>query len=74
LLGDYAKLHYLVDKIKKNSVNEQIIKLEAEFHDRQFNLLVVMLGLSLVAMIALVLLCVRSKMVVQESAENLGLD
>ncbi|XNS84109.1 Hpt domain-containing protein [Vibrio cyclitrophicus] len=74
LLGDYAKLHYLVDKIKKNSVNEQIIKLEAEFHDCQFNLLVVMLGLSLVAMIALVLLCVRSKMVVQESAENLGLD
>ncbi|MEZ9974425.1 Hpt domain-containing protein, partial [Vibrio lentus] len=39
LLSDYAQLNYLVDKIKKNSVNEQIIKLEAEFHERQFSLL-----------------------------------
>ncbi|WP_215404935.1 Hpt domain-containing protein [Vibrio gigantis] len=54
LLSDYAQLNYLVDKIKKNSVNEQIIKLEAEFHERQFNLLLVMLGLGLVAMSALV--------------------
>ncbi|MGF1800671.1 Hpt domain-containing protein [Vibrio gigantis] len=54
LLSDYAQLNYLVDKIKKNSVNEQIIKLEAEFHERQFNLLLVMLGLGLIAMSALV--------------------
>ncbi|OED61645.1 hypothetical protein A165_19540 [Vibrio tasmaniensis ZS-17] len=55
LLGDYAQLNYLVDKIKKNSVNEQIIKLEAQFHKSQFNLLLASLGLSLVAMIALIL-------------------
>ncbi|OBT27615.1 hypothetical protein A9266_02815 [Vibrio tasmaniensis] len=55
LLGDYAQLNYLVDKIKKNSVNEQIIKLEAQFHKSQFNLLLAVLGLSLVAMIALIL-------------------
>ncbi|MDN2669520.1 Hpt domain-containing protein [Vibrio sp. 14N.309.X.WAT.E.F5] len=55
LLGDYAQLNYLVDKIKKNSVNEQIIKLEAQFHKSQFNLLLAALGLSLVAMIALIL-------------------
>ncbi|MEZ8044303.1 Hpt domain-containing protein [Vibrio sp. 10N.237.312.C02] len=61
LLSDYAQLNYLVDKIKKNSVNEQIIKLEAEFHERQYNLLLIMLGLSLVAMIALVLWSVRSQ-------------
>lgn len=61
LLSDYAQLNYLVDKIKKNSVNEQIIKLEAEFHDRQYNLLLIMLGLSLVAMIALLLWSVRSQ-------------
>ncbi|MEZ8630394.1 Hpt domain-containing protein [Vibrio lentus] len=55
LLGDYAQLNYLVDKIKKNSVNEQIIKLEAQFHKSQFNLLLATLGLSLVTMIALIL-------------------
>lgn len=55
LLGDYAQLNYLVDKIKKNSVNEQIIKLEAQFHKSQFNLLLAALGLSLLAMIALIL-------------------
>ncbi|EDK26695.1 hypothetical protein VSWAT3_15644 [Vibrionales bacterium SWAT-3] len=54
LLVDYAQLNFLVDKIKQNSVNKQIIKLEAEYHERQFNLLLVMLGLSLVAMSALV--------------------
>ncbi|MEZ9438189.1 Hpt domain-containing protein [Vibrio atlanticus] len=68
LLSDYAQLNYLVDKIKKNSVNEQIIKLEAEFHDRQYNLLLFMLGLSLVAMIALVLWSVRS----QKSKKEVG--
>ncbi|MEZ9074322.1 Hpt domain-containing protein [Vibrio splendidus] len=67
LLSDYAQLNYLVDKIKKNSVNEQIIELEAEFHDRQFNLLLVMLGLSLVTMITLVLWGVRSKKLVQQA-------
>ncbi|MEL0610219.1 Hpt domain-containing protein [Vibrio echinoideorum] len=72
LFGDYAQLNYLVDKIKKNSVNEQIIKLEAEFHDRQFNLLVVMLGLSLVAMITLVVWCASAKKVVQEADESPG--
>ncbi|MFA0112117.1 Hpt domain-containing protein [Vibrio sp. 10N.261.46.E11] len=66
LLSDYAQLNYLVDKIKKNSVNEQIIKLEAEFHDRQYNLLLFMLGLSLVAMIALVLWSVRSQKSMKE--------
>lgn len=55
LLGDYAQLNYLVDKIKKNSVNEQIIKLEAQFHKSQFNLLIAALGLSLLTMIALIL-------------------
>ncbi|PMM57114.1 Hpt domain-containing protein [Vibrio splendidus] len=72
LLSDYAQLNYLVDKIKKNSVNEQIIKLEAEFHDRQFNLLVVMLGLSLVAMISLVVWGASAKKVVQEADESPG--
>ena len=72
LFGDYAQLNYLVDKIKKNSVNEQIIKLEAEFHDRQFNLLVVMLGLSLVAMITLVVWGASAKKVVQEADESPG--
>ncbi|MFS1490291.1 Hpt domain-containing protein [Vibrio splendidus] len=67
LLSDYAQLNYLVDKIKKNSVNEQIIELEAEFHDRQFNLLLVMLGLSLVTMITLVLWGVRSKKLIQQA-------
>ncbi len=55
LLGDYAQLNYLVDKIKKNSVNEQIIKLEAQFHKSQFNSLIAALGLSLLTMIALIL-------------------
>lgn len=54
LLVDYAQLNFLVDKIKQNSVNKQIIKLESEYHERQFNLLVAMLGLSLAAMIALI--------------------
>ncbi|MDD1821389.1 Hpt domain-containing protein [Photobacterium sp. ZSDE20] len=70
LLSDYAQLNYLVDKIKKNSVNEQIIKLEAEFHDRQFNLLLVMLGLSLVAMIALVLWGANAKKLTKETDEE----
>ncbi|MEZ9601350.1 Hpt domain-containing protein [Vibrio sp. 10N.286.46.A8] len=71
LLSDYAQLNYLVDKIKKNSVNEQIIKLEAEFHDRQYNLLLFMLGLSLVAMIALVLWSVRSQKSMKEVDQEL---
>ena len=54
LLVDYAQLNFLVDKIKQNSVNKQIIKLESEYHERQFNLLVAMLGLSLTAMVALI--------------------
>ena len=72
LLSDYAQLNYLVDKIKKNSVNEQIIKLEAEFHDRQFNLLLVMLGLSLVAMSGIVLWGVRSKKTITEAGHELS--
>lgn len=72
LLGDYARINFLVDKIKKNSVNEQIIKLEAEFNDRQFNLLTVMLGLSLVAIIALIWWGVSSKRVMQEVEPELG--
>ncbi|WP_299694650.1 Hpt domain-containing protein [uncultured Vibrio sp.] len=59
LLGDYAQLNYLVDKIKQNSVNEQIIKLEAEFHERQFTLLLAMLGLSATFIVGLVLWGVR---------------
>lgn len=66
LLSDYAQLNYLVDKIKKNSVNDQIIKLEDEFHGRQYTLLLVMLGLSLMAMIALVLWSVRSQKSIKE--------
>ncbi|MEZ9700599.1 Hpt domain-containing protein [Vibrio sp. 10N.261.46.E12] len=72
LLSDYAQLNYLVDKIKKNSVNEQIIKLEAEFHERQFNLLLVMLGLSLMAMSAIVLWSVRSKKIMEEVDQELS--
>ncbi|OMO27963.1 hypothetical protein BH582_19705 [Vibrio sp. 10N.222.47.A9] len=72
LLSDYAQLNYLVDKIKKNSVNEQIIKLEAEFHDHQFNLLLVMLGLSLVTMITLVLWGVRSRKLIQQADKELS--
>jgi len=72
LLSDYAQLNYLVDKIKKNSVNEQIIKLEAEFHDRQFNLLLVMLDLSLVTMITLVLWGVRSRKLIQQADKELS--
>ncbi|MEZ8239811.1 Hpt domain-containing protein [Vibrio splendidus] len=72
LLSDYAQLNYLVDKIKKNSVNEQIIKLEAEFHDRQFNLLLVMLGLSLVTMITLVLWGFRSRKLIQQADNELS--
>ncbi|CDT39707.1 hypothetical protein VCR15J2_290082 [Vibrio coralliirubri] len=72
LLSDYAQLNYLVDKIKKNSVNEQIIKLEAEFHDRQFNLLLVMLGLSLVAMSGIVFLGVRSTKTMKEADQELS--
>ena len=68
LLSDYAQLNYLVDKIKKNSVNEQIIKLEDQFHGRQYTLLLVMLGLSLVAMIALVLWSVRSSKFIKGAA------
>ena len=59
-------INFLVDKIKKNSVNEQIIKLEAEFNDRQFNLLTVMLALSLVTIIAFVWWGVSSKRAMQE--------
>ncbi|UPR34894.1 Hpt domain-containing protein [Vibrio cyclitrophicus] len=72
LLSDYAQLNYLVDKIKKNSVNEQIIKLEAEFHDRQFNLLLVMLGLSLLAMSGIVVWGVRSKKTITEVGHELS--
>ena len=72
LLSDYAQLNYLVDKIKKNSVNEQIIKLEAEFHDRQFNLLLVMLGLGLVTMTTLVLWGVRSRKLIQQADKELS--
>ncbi|PML33329.1 hypothetical protein, partial [Vibrio sp. 10N.261.52.A1] len=59
LLVDYAQLNFLVDKIKQNSVNKQIIKLESEYHERQFNLLVAMLGLSLAAMVALIVWSAR---------------
>nr|WP_122046986.1 Hpt domain-containing protein [Vibrio atlanticus] len=71
LLSDYAQLNYLVDKIKKNSVNDQIIKLEDEFHERQYTLLLVMLGLSLMAMIALVLWSVRSQKSMKEVDQEL---
>lgn len=70
LLSDYAQLNYLVDKIKKNSVNEQIIKLEAEFHDSQFNLLLVMLGLSLVAMSGIVFWGARSTKTMKEADQE----
>lgn len=65
LLVDYAQLNFLVDKIKQNSVNKQIIKLESQYHERQFNLLLVMLGLSLVAMSALVAWSVSVRKVAQ---------
>lgn len=72
LLSDYAQLNYLVDKIKKNSVNEQIIKLEAEFHERQFNLLLVMLGLGLVAMSTLVVWGLSVRKAAQQPKGELG--
>lgn len=53
LLGEYAQLNYLVDKIRKNSVHKEIITLEAGFHQRQFYLLVAMAGISLLAIFTL---------------------
>ncbi|CAH6803997.1 Phosphorelay protein LuxU [Vibrio chagasii] len=74
LLVDYAQLNFLVDKIKQNSVNKQIIKLEAEYHERQFNLLLVMLGLSLVAMGALVVWSINVRKSAQQPKAELSAD
>ncbi len=74
LLVDYAQLNFLVDKIKQNSVNKQIIKLEAEYHERQFNLLLVMLGLSLVAMSALVVWSISVRKSAQQPKAELSAD
>ncbi|CAH6950004.1 Phosphorelay protein LuxU [Vibrio chagasii] len=74
LLVDYAQLNFLVDKIKQNSVNKQIIKLEAEYHERQFNLLLVMLGLSLVAMGALAVWSINVRKSAQQPKAELSAD
>ncbi|CAH6910462.1 Phosphorelay protein LuxU [Vibrio chagasii] len=74
LLVDYAQLNFLLDKIKQNSVNKQIIKLEAEYHERQFNLLLVMLGLSLVAMGALVVWSINVRKSAQQPKAELSAD
>ncbi|MCG9551907.1 Hpt domain-containing protein [Vibrio sp. Isolate31] len=66
LLVDYAQLNFLVDKIKQNSVNKQIIKLESEYHERQFNLMLVMLGVSLIAMSGLVVWSVSVRKAAQQ--------
>ena len=49
LLGNYAQLNYLVDRIKKNSVNEQIIALENQYHSGQFYMLTALAVLSALA-------------------------
>ncbi|KAB0303153.1 Hpt domain-containing protein [Vibrio fortis] len=46
LLGNYAQLNYLVDRIKKNSVSEQIIALENQYHSGQFYMLISLAVLS----------------------------
>ncbi|WP_394248120.1 Hpt domain-containing protein [Vibrio profundi] len=55
LLGDYARLNYLVDRMKKNSTNEQIVLVESQFHDYQFYLLLLAIGSSLAAFSAIFL-------------------
>ncbi|UTT84348.1 Hpt domain-containing protein [Vibrio pelagius] len=49
LLGNYAQLNYLVDRIKKNSVNEQIIVLENQYYSGQFYILTSLAVLSVLA-------------------------
>lgn len=55
LLGDYARLNYLVDRMKKNSTHEQIILVESQFQNYQFYLLLLAIGTSFAALIAILL-------------------
>ena len=61
LLGDYAQLNYLVDRIKKNSVNEQIIALENQYHSGQFYMLLSLAILSVFAFVSLVLIRLKTQ-------------
>jgi len=56
LLGDYARLNYLVNKMKKNSTKEQIVLVESQFHHYQFYLLLFAISTSFAAFSAIFLI------------------
>lgn len=70
LLGDYAQLNYLVDRIKKNSVNEQIIALENQYHSGQFYMLLSLAILSGLAFCALAFTRLRAEPTEQEHFDS----
>lgn len=66
LLGNYAQLNYLVDRIKKNSVSEQIIDLEDQYHSAQFYIVFTLMLLSGLALCAVAFVKIRPS---EESGE-----
>ena len=70
LLGNYAQLNYLVDRIKKNSVNEQIIALENQYHSGQFYMLTSLAFLSALAICCLAFARLKSHVTVVNGHEQ----
>ncbi|MBW3696473.1 Hpt domain-containing protein [Vibrio sp. T187] len=72
LLGDYARLNYLLEKMKKNSTNEQIVLVEGDFHSYQFYILLISLFMSLSSIGAVLLtLYLGRKPALDEEHENI---
>ncbi|MGR5559798.1 Hpt domain-containing protein [Vibrio fortis] len=70
LLGNYAQLNYLVDRIKKNSVSEQIIALENQYHSGQFYMLTALAVLSALAFCCLAFARLKSHVTVVNGHEQ----
>ena len=56
VLGDYARLNYIIEKMKQNSAQEQMIIVEAKFHEGQFYFLLCMTFVNLVSLFSVIAL------------------
>ena len=63
VLGDYARLNYIIEKMKQNSAQEQMILVETKFHEGQFYFLVCMVFVNLVSLLSVIALFTLAKVV-----------
>ncbi|NOH98399.1 Hpt domain-containing protein [Vibrio sp. 99-70-13A1] len=65
VLGDYARLNYIIEKMKQNSAQEQIILVEAKFHEGQFYFLLGMTAINFVSVFSVIALFTLAKVASQ---------